>query len=199
MPLNEIGCPVGQPLRGDRRMTMRTATLYLILSLALCGASLAQAEPERVFLYERRVSFVPPETFKQPSEDVIRRKFANATTPATVYANERATTSVAVSYHPSQTLSPEQLPQFKSVMADFLDKQQPGLEWLNNELVEINGVTWVHFEFLSAAKDAKIHNDMLFTSVDRRMLLFNFNSTKNEYPKYEKALEASKASIRVGK
>ena len=156
-------------------------------------------EPKRVYLYERRLSFVPPESFTPPSDEVIRKKFPNAITAATVYANERATTSVAFSYYPKEELTPERLPELKSSMKSFLDKQQPGIEWLKHELVEINGVTWVHFEFLSPARDSKIHNDMLFTSVNRRMVLFNFNSTNNEHAKYEKALERSKASIRVSR
>jgi hypothetical protein len=194
---------------------LRTTLVYFGFCLIICGASHAQpaatstgqpdasppavtgVEPQRVFLYDRTVSFVPPEGFTPPSDEVVRRKFANATTPATVYANERATTSVAISYHPLQALAPEQLPEFKSVMKSFLDEQQPGLEWLKNEFVEINGVRWIHFEFLSPAVDAKIHNDMYFTSVNQRMLLFNFNSTHREYSKYEHALARSKASIRV--
>lgn len=185
---------------------LRTTLVYLGFCIAVCGASHAQiaatsagepVEPRTVFLYDRKVSFVPPEGFTPPSDEVVRRKFANATTPTTVYANARATTSVAISYHPLQVLTTEQLPEFKSWMKSSLDKQQPGLEWLKNEFLEINGVKWIHFEFLSAAMDAKIHNDMLFTSVDQRMLLFNFNSTHSEYPKYEKELARSRASIRV--
>lgn len=192
---------------------LRTTRISLVFWLALCGASHAQtastsrpegsepvvtgAEPRRVFLHDRVVSFVPPEGFTVPSDEVIRRKFPNATTPASVYANERTTTSIAVSYHPSQVLTPEQLPEFKSFMQSNITKQQPGLEWLKSEFVEINGVRWIHFEVLSPALDAEIHNDMYFTSVGQRMLLFNFNSTRSEYPKYEKALARSAASIRV--
>ena len=180
---------------------LRTTLVYFAFCILICGASHAQTaagvEPRRVALYDGIVSFVPPEGFKPPSDEVIRRKFPNATSPATVYANERATTSIAISYPPVQALTPEQLPEFKSFMKSNFDKQQPGLEWLKEELVEINGVRWVHLEFVSTAVDAKIHNDMLFTSVDQRMLLFNFNSTQGEYSKYENALARSKASIRV--
>ncbi len=177
----------------------RTTLVYFAFCLLICSTSHAQTgvEPRRVFLYDRIVSFVPPEGFTPPSDEVIRRKFPNATSPATVYANARATTSVAISYHPSQALTPEQLPEFLSWMKSSLDQQQRGLEWLKSELVEINGTRWAHLEFVSTAIDAKIHNDMYFTSVDRRMLLFNYNSTQAEYSKYENALARSKGSIRV--
>ena len=191
-------CMEGKPL-------VRKTLVYFAFCLLICGASHAQTaapstsnvEPRRVSLYDGIVSFVPPEGFTPPSEEVIRRKFPNATSPASVYANARTTTSIAVSYHPAQALTPDQLPEFKSFMKSMFDKQQPGLEWLKDELVEINGVRWVHFEIVTAAVDAKIHNDMLFTSVDQRMLLFNFNSTLSEYAKYEAALARSRASIRV--
>lgn len=184
---------------------LRTTLVYVSFCLLICGASHAQTaattpsgvEPQRVSLYDGIVSFVPPEGFTPPSDEVIRKKFPNATSPATVYANARTTTSIAISYHPSQALKPEQLPEFKAAMRSFMEKQQVGSEWLKDELVEINGRRWVHFELVTVAVDARIHNHMLFTSVDRRMLLFNFNSTLNEYATYEDALARSIASIRV--
>ena len=186
---------------------LRTTLVYFSFLILICGAAHAQTagpstsnvESRRVSLYDGIVSFVPPEGFTPPSDEVIRKKFPNATSPATVYANARTTTSIAISYHPAQALTPEQLPEFKSVMRAFMEKQQVGSEWLKDELVEINGRRWVHFEVVTAAVDAKIHNHMLFTSVDRRMLLFNFNSTLSEYATYEDALARSIASIRVTK
>src|ERR1700755_1176774 len=136
-------------MKGTR--LLRSTLVSFGFCVAICGASHAQTaatstrepdpgqaavadvESRRVFLYDRIVSFVPPEGFTPPSKEVTRRKFANATSPTTVYANERATTSVAVSYHPLQVLPPEQLPEFKSFMRSSLDKQRPGLEWLKDE------------------------------------------------------------------
>jgi hypothetical protein len=54
-------------------------------------------------------------------------------------------------------------------------------------------------ETTSSAIDTDIYNIMMLTGYDNRMLIFNFNSTKEDFPKFEKALRASLASIQIPK
>lgn len=49
----------------------------------------------------------------------------------------------------------------------------------------------------SSAVDTDIHNIMLITGIGEEMLVFNFNSTREEFPQVEKALRASIDSIKV--
>jgi len=46
-------------------------------------------------------------------------------------------------------------------------------------------------EMTSRAIDQDIHNIVLITSHKGKMLMFNFNSTKNEFPKMESILRDS--------
>jgi hypothetical protein len=61
----------------------------------------------------------------------------------------------------------------------------------------INGKQWIYFELISAAVDTDIHNIILMTSLNGKPLMFNFNSTKEEFPKVIKDLQASIDSIKV--
>lgn len=53
----------------------------------------------------------------------------------------------------------------------------------------------MHLEFTSNAVDTDIHNSLLATSYGDQMLVFNFNSTREEIKQYREALEASMMTI----
>lgn len=164
---------------------------------ARANAQSKSADTRRVTLYDGMVSFEPPPEFSRLSEEIVSAKFPEARGPGIVYGNSRTTVSIAVTYPPERMLRPEQLPDFKSFMETFLEKQKKGMQWLKKEFVEINGQRWIHFELISQAVDTKIHNHLYLTSMDERLLLFNFNSTVEEYDRYKDDLERSKNSIQI--
>lgn len=161
------------------------------------SAQSKSADTRRVTLYDGMVSFEPPPEFSRLSEEIVAAKFPEARGPGIVYGNSRTTVSIAITYPPERMLRPEQLPDFKTFMESFLEKQKKGMQWLKKEFVEINGQRWIHFELISQAVDTKIHNHMYLTSLDERVLLFNYNSTVEEYDSYKEALERSKNSIQI--
>lgn len=161
------------------------------------GAPSKSADTRRVALFDGMVSFAPPPEFSRLSEDLIAAKFPEARGPGIVYGNSRTTVSIAITYPPQRVLRPEQLPDFKNFMESFIEQQKKGMQWLRKEFIEINGQRWIHFEFISQAVDTKIHNHMYMTSLDERVLMFNFNSTVEEYDGYKDALEKSKDSIQI--
>jgi len=73
----------------------------------------------------------------------------------------------------------------------------PGLAWQRREMIEHGGQTWVLFEMTSNAIDTDIHNLMLFTPYREQLLIFNFNSTRQEFPALEAALRRSLQTIRL--
>ncbi len=181
--------PGQEPVRGD---VQRDAQ-------AKSSEPSQDTEARRVKLYEGMVSFVPPEGFSLMPEDVVAVKFPDAKGPGIIYGNSATTVSIAITFPPQRILKLEQLPEFKTFMESQITKQRKDLKWLQKELVEINGRQWVHLEFLSAAIDTTIHNHMYVTSLDERMLLFNFNSTVGDYEKHKDALVKSADSIKTGK
>jgi hypothetical protein len=64
-------------------------------------------------------------------------------------------------------------------------------------IIELSGRKWVMLEMTSEAADTEIYNIVLATGYKGQLLMFNFNSTKKDFPNFEKALRESIASIKV--
>lgn len=153
-------------------------------------------ESGRVYFANDRVSFVPPPGFTPMTEQEIALKFPGGNRPQHVYANERRSVAIAITFS-NANLTPEQLPELKEVMEEFLQKAKPDLKWLDRDLITLNGVRWVKLESTTKAIDTDIHNDMYFTSFDGKMLGFNFNSTVEMYDKARADLQKSRDSITI--
>ena len=175
--------------------------LALVLLAVLSSAKVhAQATEERVQFKEGRVSFVPPAGFKPMSKEDINFKFGRngaAYAPDFAYsANERHNVSVAFGAK-GKGLPPISLDELKKMMEAQLESSIPGLEWIEREIVTLNGTRWIRLHLKSAAVDTGIINDMYFTVFDGQLLLFNFNSTIAQYDNYKESLRKSAETITV--
>lgn len=168
---------------------MRRVALILALGAAL-GAHAAT-----ISVPGTGISFDAPEGFTALSQDEIASKFPSSRAPSGVIGNARRTTTIAFELKPD-TLAPEQLGEAKEAFEQLFERIIPGLEWKARKIVQFQGQRWIQLELSSRAADTDIHNIMLITSRDGRMLIFNFNSTKSEFPAVESALRESIRSIR---
>ena len=164
----------------------------------LTAASPTTKTTQRVYLAGKRVSFVPPAGFTAMTAEEIALKFPRrgANTPQHVYANERRSVAVAITFSQAQ-VSPEQLPELKNFLQKFIERAMPNIKWITQNFAVINNVRWVQLEFISRAIDTDIHNDAYFTSFDGKMLGFNFNSTVEQYDALSAELRKSRDSITI--
>ena len=109
--------------------------------------------------------------------------------------NETASTTVAYDLKPD-VIPQDKLGEVQKTFTQLFGRMIPGLEWKKNKIIEHSGRKWLFMEMTSTAIDTDIYNIMM-TGYDSRMLIFNFNSTKEDFPKFEKALRASLASIKT--
>ncbi len=75
----------------------------------------------------------------------------------------------------------------------------PGIEWKEKRILNLADREWIFLEMTSNAIDTDIYNILLVTNYGKEMLVFNFNSTKEDFPKYEKLLRQSVESIKISK
>lgn len=151
----------------------------------------------RVYLAGRRVSFVPPADFTAMTPEEITLKFpSNGNQPQYVYANQRRSVSVAITFSPAK-ISPQQLPELKTFLPKFLERVKPDIKWITQNFTMIDNLRWIQLEFISSAIDTDIHNDAYFTSFDGKMLGFNFNSTVEQYDASSAELRQSRNSITI--
>ena len=153
---------------------------------------------DTVSLFNGKVSFSPPAEFEKMTDDLILKKYPELNLPRVAFSNVETTVSVLVAFAEERNLRPEQLPQFKEFMTSTLEKAIPELHWLKKELEEINGRSWIHLEYISRRFGSReVHNDAYITSLDNRMLLFNFNATVTEFEKSKDILQRSRATIAI--
>jgi hypothetical protein len=158
----------------------RFAKVTVALLFGCCVVWAQDAVP----LAGEKLSFVPPPGFQAMSEQAIRVKYPRGNPPRQVYANDRASVSIAISFTETP-LKPDQLAAFKAAMEGIFPQVTPGLTWVTREILKINGVDWIHFEFTSPAVDTQIHNDIYMTSFEGKQIGFNFNATVAQYANYK--------------
>ncbi len=149
-----------------------------------------------IFLDSQHISFEAPDAFEPLSEEIISIKYPAARAPKNVIGNKSAATTIAYDIKP-QKLPPEEIERAQSAFTQMFPRMIPHLQWIDNKIIELAGRKWVYMEMTSSAIDTDIHNIMLFTGYNGQMLVFNFNSTKEEFAKYEKALRESIQTISI--
>ena len=166
--------------------------LLVITTLAI--SAIAQAAPINVL--GANITFEPPADFTRLSTNEIALKWPSTSPPAGAVGNARRTTTIAYELKPDR-IELHQLPELKQVFEQNISRLIPGLVWKEHKVVRIHNQDWIWLEMTSHAIDTDIYNIMLATSRHGRLLIFNFNSTKAEFPAVESALRRSIQSIKV--
>ena len=169
--------------------------LHSIVALFALTSSLL-AEPIKVA--DTEVTFDPPKGFKQLSKEMIATKWPTNRAPAYAIGTETGSTTVAYDLKPNN-IPQEALPEVQKSFTQLFERMIPGIAWKKNEIIEHSGQKWLMMEMTSNAVDTDIYNIILMTGFEEKMLIFNFNSTKEDFPKYEAILRKSLKSVKLPK
>lgn len=172
---------------------MKIKIIHTITAL-FALSSILLAEPINVA--ETEVSFDPPKGFNPLSKEIIALKWPTNQAPTYVVGTPTGSTTVAYDLKP-HNIPQEELPEVQKYFTQLFKRMIPGIAWKKNEIIEHSGQKWLMMELTSNAVDTDIYNIMLITGFEEKMLIFNFNSTKEDFPKYEAALRESLKSIKL--
>ncbi len=167
--------------------------VLLVSSLVL---AVFPAQAKTITLEYGRIVFDVPDDFQPLTTKISESESLSSRHPRYAAGTENAATTIAYDIKDS-SLSADKLDEVRKAFANTFTQTVPGIEWKENKLIELGGKKWIYFEFESNAADAVIHNIMLTTNFDGKMLVFNFNSTVEDFEIREPALRASIQSIRV--
>ena len=171
----------------------RMKHLGRVFALAtICLASTAWADQVRV--PHTSVVFESPKDFTQLSVAEIGAKFPPGG-PGFAVGNERRTTTIAYDFKPV-AITDNDVAGILDGLASQLESSIPGLKWVEKKVIQLDGHPCLYLEMTSSAKNANIHNIMLITPQESGLLMLNFNSTLDEFPKVEPVLRTAIASIR---
>ncbi len=151
---------------------------------------------ETVSLDNGHITFEAPDGFETVPEEVLKLKYPSSRAPKYVIGNKSAATTIAYDLKPND-IPQDQIDEVRAAFTQLFPRMIPNLEWIENKTIELSGRKWVYFEMTSTAIDTDIYNIMLFTGYKGQMLVFNFNSTKEEFKKYESALRKSISTIKI--
>ena len=166
------------------------------LLFVICLFLVVPLEAKTITTENGDVTFNVPDDFTPLTPEEITAKFKMKNGAMDVVGNQDR--GVTISYRLSDTaLQPDQLPDMQSGMSGALGHVVPGIQWIKNEITEINGTKWVYFEFLSGTKDPKIHSIQLATSYQGKMYLVNFSTTVPLFDASESELRSSYSSVKI--
>jgi hypothetical protein len=168
--------------------------LVTVITILLSFVSFVYGKP--ISFGNAQISFEAPDEFEPLSDQEIKIKYPASKPPKYVIGNKSAGTTIAYDIRPNN-LPPEKIDELKAAMVEAFPTRIPGLKWKQNKIIEMSGRKWGYLEMTSTAEDTDIYNIMLFTLYNGQMVIFNFNSTKDQFKKYEKVLRESIKTIRI--
>ena len=164
--------------------------------LLLCASISTANAREKITIPGTTISLQAPVGFTPLTDTEIGNKFSRNSAPKYVMGNARRGTSIAYDLKPTPIKDAE-LEQGLATFETLMVRVVPNLVWKRKEIIEQAGQRWIYLEMTSSAIDTNIYNIMLITPFEGKMLIFNFNSTKEEFGEQEAALRASAALIRL--
>jgi hypothetical protein len=166
----------------------------LLVSSLLLGVLPARAKT--ITSEYGRIVFDVPADFQPLMAKISESESPSSRHPRYAAGTENAATTITYDVKDS-LISADKLDEVRKAFANTFTQTVPGIEWKENKLIKLGGKEWIYFEFESNAVDTDIRNIMLTTDFDGKMLVFNFNSTAEDFEIREPALRASIQSIRV--
>ena len=171
---------------------MKKAITSIIVFLSLASFVFG----ETISFENGHITFEAPDGFKSVPEEIIKIKYPRSGAPRYVIGNKSAETTIAYDLKPHD-IPQDKIDEVRAAFTEMFPRMIPGLQWKENKTITLSGRKWGYLEMTSYAIDTDIYNIMLFTGYKGQMLLFNFNSTKEEFKKYEKALRKSIRTIKI--
>ena len=164
---------------------------WFILSL-VCG----QAAAASFTIPGSTVSFEAPDDFTPLTQEEIAKKWLRAKPPAFVVGNARRTTTIAYDIR-NQSVPEDQLEAGLEVFGRLFDRLVAGIVWKKREIAVIGGRRWIYLEMTSNAIDTDIYNILLSTPHEGKLVVFNFNSTKEDFPHVEASLRKAVNTVAI--
>lgn len=164
----------------------------LLLSLS------ASASAETIAVPGNAISFDAPAGFTELTKDQIAQKWVRGTPPSFVVGNAKRTTTIAYNVS-NQPVRDGELEVKRQAFEKLFNRVIPGIVWKKKEITAIGGRQWIHLEMTSSAVDTDIYNILLATPLEGKLVLFNFNSTKEDFPRLEASLRKAIGTLAVAK
>lgn len=152
-------------------------------------------EIENRSILSDEIEIMLPMEFGEMSEEAAKEKYPAEERPTLIYTNDDGSVNVAFSYT-ANACKEEDIPQYFNVLKENMQKTITVKEWYSDSVENQNGIKIAKLEFLTPAVDTDIYNLMYLVSLDDRLLICSFNSTKELMDEWKPIGEAIMGSIK---
>ncbi len=142
------------------------------------------------------VSFIAPDVFRPLSQQLINRLWLKHDAPDWAVGTPSGATSISYSLE-NKNIRQYKMKELRRRFVSDFNRALPGIQWIDSAIIRLDGQQWVYLEMTSPAIDNGIHNIMLITPYQNKMLIFNFNSTPQEIEQYKALFAHTMASIKL--
>jgi hypothetical protein len=125
--------------------------------------------------------------------ELLATKYPRGGGPRQAIGNAPGTTSIAYDLLDQRAPSDDLDALRRGLQEGYV--HLPKIKWIADDVRHVGNRDWAYLEFTAATADQDVHNIVLLSVYDGRLLLFNFNSTVGEFPRVERALRTSMATI----
>lgn len=139
---------------------MRGLGWLCLLLLLLPLQAFAQDE---VSLYEHQVSVVVPHGLHALTPRALDEDYPAKNRPQYAYKSGKGDFSVVFNHLPKPLLAKDLLP-FHTQLKQQMEKQLPGIQWLNEKTQLVQGRSWELLEFKARREGENLHNWIFLTS-----------------------------------
>ncbi|WP_420316524.1 hypothetical protein [Ekhidna sp.] len=146
-----------------------------IIPLLVCGQKMIKQQ------INEDISYMVPESFSLMTKNDRIQKFVSSREPLAMHASEDGEINLGVNWNPMQWVDGEE-----NVIRDFykasLQSMFDEVEFIQEDLKEVNGKKFVVFEFIGSLKSENAFSTkssrnyiyIQYTSYNEQVLLFNF-------------------------
>lgn len=130
-------------------------------------------------LLDGKLSLRMPKAFSIMHPELVELKYPSVHRPNIIYTDETSTINVTFNMT-EHDLSESQLEEFQIALMKMLGNSQPTADFLENEILEINGKQFGYIEVITPAFDGHIYNLMFHTSINGKALMGTFNCMEED-------------------
>lgn len=166
--------------------------MRLLICFVCCfWHSIVLAEVSEVVLFRDALSIHLPDKLGPMPQWKVRAKYPGAKQGIEAYSSQDGTVSIVL--HLTQNaIHVSQVDEAHIAVSHLLRRRYEDAHWLQSHVEDKFDTRVMVLEFVTQAKDTRIHNLMYGIPVDGRLLLVTFNATLKHVPEW---LERGRRSI----
>ena len=166
-------------------------------------ASIALTYGKEISFSDGYILFEVPDDYTALSQSEMDIKYPSKQGPRMAVGNDTRAISIAYDLQeteiPAEAMVEKELPNAQQYFTQVYNRLIPGIQWVENKIIKQAGIKWMYFEMTSRGIDTDIHNIVLMSFYENKLLIFNFNSTQTLFENNKETLLNSIASIKIRK